>query len=82
VFEEEIIGALKRSNLNTYKEIADSEQKILKNLNPKKAKERMNKLIRRKNLQFYQEIKNKHLKKIKSKLYRRKKRKKERKQKD
>lgn len=50
-------------------DLKKGEEKMMSVLTPKEQKEKLSELAKRKNLLFYQEIKQKRIAKIKSKLY-------------
>ena len=57
-------------NLNTEDQVVQHEQQtLLEHLNPKEIKEKAKLLEQERNVSFYQELKHKRVKKIKSKLY-------------
>ena len=56
-------------NLKSEKQIKAKEIELLQKVDPQEAKKRLNELYKQKMLMFQQEIKNKRIAKIKSKLY-------------
>ncbi|KAL4466815.1 hypothetical protein ABPG74_010412 [Tetrahymena malaccensis] len=62
---------LQQFNLKTEKQIKAKEIELLEKLDPQEAKKRINEMNKQKMLLFQQEIKNKRVAKIKSKLYHR-----------
>ncbi|EAR84778.1 Utp14p (macronuclear) [Tetrahymena thermophila SB210] len=62
---------LQQLNLKTEKQIKAKEIELLEKLDPQEAKRRINEMNKQKMLLFQQEIKNKRVAKIKSKLYHR-----------
>lgn len=60
---------LSEMNLKSEKQIKAKEIELLEKIDPKEAKRRLNEMHKQKVLMFQQEIKNKRISKIKSKLY-------------
>ena len=60
---------MKDHDVANEKQIKEQESKLLKQLKPKEAKEKLREIQKNKNLMFYQELKNKRISRIKSKLY-------------
>ena len=67
--EKEIQNALVKDGIATEKDIMEKEKKELLELDPEELKRRMKQMSKLKTLLFRQELKNKRLSKIKSKLY-------------
>jgi len=67
--ENKVEAKLKELNLFKEEDILNEEKEMLKKLNPDEAKRREKDLAKNRNLMFYQELKNKRVSKIKSKLY-------------
>ena len=67
--ESKIEQTLKEGGLLTSDDLRKKEEEILSKLNPKDARQKYNNLVKERNLAFYQEVKNKRISKIKSKLY-------------
>lgn len=67
--EKEIEKALIKDGLATDKDIMEKEKQSLLELDPEEMKQRIRQMSKLKNLLFRQELKNKRLAKIKSKLY-------------
>lgn len=67
--ENKIEAKLKELNLFKEEDIVNEEKELLKKLNPDEAQKRQTELTKHRNLMFYQELKNKRISKIKSKLY-------------
>jgi len=59
----------KELNLHSEEQVKESEKKLTEHLTPKELKEKLKKLGQERNISFYQELKYKRVKKIKSKLY-------------
>jgi len=69
VLENKVEAKLKELNLFKEEDILNEEKEMLKKLNPDEAKRREKDLASHRNLMFYQELKNKRVSKIKSKLF-------------
>lgn len=67
--ENKVEAKLKELNLLNEEDCLNEEKELLKKLNPDEAKKRQTELAKHRNLMFYQELKNKRIAKIKSKLY-------------
>jgi U3 small nucleolar RNA-associated protein 14 len=68
-FENKIEAKLKELNLYKEEDIREKEREALAKLNPDEASKKQKELTKSRNLMFYQELKNKRVSKIKSRLY-------------
>lgn len=76
-FTKKLESIHKSSNINSFKDLKKTEQEVLKNLDQSVLLKRENELKKHKNLLFQQELKSKRIKKIKSKIYRKHKKRRE-----
>lgn len=67
--EQDIFAALQKQGIDTEEQIKEKEQKVLNTMSSTEIKERVAQLAKMKRLMLSEEIKNKRIAKIKSKLY-------------
>ena len=67
--ENKVEAKLQELNLFKEEDILEQEKEMLRKLNPDEAKRKLAEIVRNRNQMFYNELKQKRIAKIKSKLY-------------